>query len=160
MANTFTALTGGGAGNAYQAGDEFGFETVEKIRQNFDALAEMGCILPLQAGPGSTRNNAWADVPWAMDYDLNADDLGGLTVDITYYSWTTDASGSVQLRLRNATDGTTIDTSTAVTSTTRQRETKTVTLTAGGSRRYSLQIQGGDANIDIIGYAYLRIRKT
>jgi hypothetical protein len=32
MARTFTAITGGGAGGAYQAGDRHGWQTEEKIR--------------------------------------------------------------------------------------------------------------------------------
>jgi len=34
----FTALCGTGVSCAYQAGDKFGYQTVEKIRQNFNAL--------------------------------------------------------------------------------------------------------------------------
>ncbi len=35
---SFTALCGSGTSCAYQVGDKFGYQTVEKIRQNFNAL--------------------------------------------------------------------------------------------------------------------------
>jgi hypothetical protein len=162
MANTFTALTGTGAGSSYQAGDKFGFQTAEKIRGNFNALAEAGIWMPMQAGVIAVTTVAatFQDVPFYIDRDINADEVGGFTVDITYYSYTTNASTSVTLRLRNTTDSSTIDTSDAVTATTITKETNTVTLTAGAIKNYRLQIAASSASHPVVGWAELRIRKT
>lgn len=163
MANTFTALTGTGVGSAYQADDLFGYQTAEKIRGNFNALAEAGTWMPMQSqAPAILIAVAatYEDHPFYIDRDINADDVGGLTVDITYYSYTTNASTSVTLRLRNTTDGSTIDTATAVTTTTVTKETNTVTLTAGAAKNYRLQITASSTSHPVVGWAELRIRKT
>lgn len=162
MANTFTALTGGGAGSAYQAGDKFGYQTAEKIRQNFNALAELGSPMLLQAGVVGLLSTSYADHPYYVDLPLNGDDLGGLTVEIDWYSRSLSTGTSVQMRLRNITDSSDTAESASVTSTSASftKETETVTLASGGMKTYRLQLKGSDTTHAVEGYAVLRIRKT
>ena len=154
-ADTFAPIRG----SAYVLGSPWGFQSAEQSRQNFNVLGEMGSWTPLQGGVVAVTVGSFSDHPFYYDFDLNSTDLGGLTVDVMYYSYTSNAATSVQLRLRNITDSTTIDTSTAVSATSLTKEVRTVTLTSG-TKTYRLQITGSNTTHPVTGYALLRLRKT
>jgi len=63
------------------------------------------------------------------------------------------ASGTVQCRLRNISDGSTVGTSAVVNSTTWQTVTFTCTLT-NGSKIYRAELLGSQDNVDIAGIVY------
>lgn len=76
------------------------------------------------------------------------------TTDATVTVRLRSRSGSVTARLRNMTDGSTVGTSGAVTSTSWQTTTFAVTLTAG-TKTYELQLLPGSANVDVAGVGFM-----
>jgi hypothetical protein len=152
-------LTGGGAGNVYAAGDKFGYQSAEKVRHATD----MALYLPhLDLGGQDvgviTGAATWVPVPGYEELTLNNASLGGLTIDLVCWSYTSNSSQAVQLRLRNVTDSTNACTSTSITATTATKETVTATL-ASGVKVYRLEILGGAA-MHVYGWGHLRLRTT
>jgi hypothetical protein len=156
MARTFTPITGGGAGGAYQTGDRLGYQTVEKVRQALD----MALYLPIIDLGGDERGISTASfvaVNAARQISIKGDNLGGLTLDVVLHYYTSNAATSVQMKVRNLTDSTDAATGTISTSTTVVTETVTVTL-ASATKTYQLQIDGGNADNPIYGWGYFRFR--
>jgi hypothetical protein len=155
---TFTALTGGGAGNAFQSGDKFGYQTAEKIRQALDIAMYLPTMdLGGEEGTGVVTGAAtWVPVPGYRAFTLNGDSVGGLTVQAVVYYKTENASQAVQVRIRNTTDSSTAATGTSSTATTATEEVLTVTL-ASGAKSYRLEMTGG-ATYGCAAWGYLRLR--
>jgi hypothetical protein len=157
---TFDPITGGAAGGAYQAGDRWGVNTAEDVRQALD----MAMYLPhlnlggLDVGV-ITGAATWAPVPGYQEMTLNGDSLGGLTIDLVVWSYTSNASTAVQLRLRNVTDSSNAATSTSITSTSATKETVSSVTLASGVKVYRLEILGG-ATHHVYGWGHLRLRTT
>jgi hypothetical protein len=157
---TFDPLTGGGAAGVYQAGDRFGYQSAEDIRQALD----MAMYLPhlnlggLEIGV-VTGAATWAPVPGYQEMTLDGDSLGGLTVDLVVWSYTSNASTAVQIRLRNVTDSTNAATSASITTTTATKETVSSVTLASGVKVYRLEILGGAAH-HVYGWGHLRLRTT
>lgn len=156
---TFTPLTGGGAGSVYQAGDKLGYQSVEKIRHATD----MALYLPhLDLGGMEigviTGAATWEPVPGYQEVTLDNASLGGLTIDLVCWSYTSDSGTAVQLRLRNVTDGSNACTSTSHSGTSATKETVTATL-ASGVKVYRLEVLGG-AYAHVYGWGHLRLRTT
>lgn len=159
--STFTPLTGGGSADSYQPGDLFGYQTAEKIRQNFDVLGYIGDHLPLggdEAIGSVTGAGVWEAVDATKEYTLNGDELDGLTLELVAFYKTENAAQSVQLRLRNLTDSSNAAVTSVSTATTLTTETVAVTLPSG-AKRYRLERTGG-AVYAVFGGGHLRERKV
>ena len=107
-ARTFTALTGTGAGSAFQLNDKFGYQTAEEIRQATDLLAAVGAVYPFGGDerPMVVATPAtYQAVNNAITLELDGDNFGGMTIQAIFFSYTSNASTSVTPRLRNTTDG-------------------------------------------------------
>lgn len=157
---TFTPLTGGGAGSVYQAADKWGYQTAEKVRHATD----MALYLPDIDLGGSeigiiTGAATWAPVPGYRLHTLNSASLGGLTLSLVMTSYTSNASTSVQLRLRNVTDSSNAATSTSHAGLTATDETVTSVTLASGVKVYRLEILGG-ASHHVYGWGHLRLHVT
>lgn len=158
MSRTHSAITGSGSGGALQAGDKFGFQIAEKIRQSIDIAMYLPAV-PLggsEAAGKVTGAGTWAPVTSYLPHTLDGDQLGGLTVELVACYLTENASGNVQVRLRNVTDSSTAATGTASSSTTPVEEVISVTL-ASGAKQYRLEMTG-DATYACAAWGYLRIR--
>lgn len=159
--STFTPLGGTGTGGSYDIGDKFGVQTAEKIRQNFDVLGYIGDHLPLGGDPGFgfvTGAATWEAVNAGHAFTLDGDNLGGMTVEVVFVTWTENASQAVQARLRNLTDSSNSALSASHSSTSATTETVTATL-ASGTKSYRLEVLGG-AFYAVFAVAFLRIRKV
>jgi hypothetical protein len=162
MARTFTALTGGGAASAYQTGDKFGYQSAEKIRQALDLLANIGAGYPLGGDevPMTVATPAtYQAVNGAITWDLNGDNFGGMTLEVVFFSYTSNAATSVTPRLRNTTDSTTAAQGAAVTATSVTREVVTVTL-ASGVKTYRLEWTASNATNPVYCWGVTRFRKV
>jgi hypothetical protein len=157
---TFTPLTGGGAGGVYAAGDKWGYQTAEKVRQAQDIALYLphlnlgGMDIGIVTGAAT-----WAPVPGYQELTLDGASLGSLTKDLVVWSYTSNASTAVQLRLRNVTDSTNAATSTSITTTTATKETVASVTLASGVKVYRLEILGGAAD-HVYGWGHLRLRTT
>ena len=157
---TFTAITGGGVGGAYQAGDKHGYQTEEKIRHGLDIGAYLGGHLDLGGDERGILSAAYVAVNGARTYDLNGDSLGGLTLEAVVFYYTANAATTVNVRVRNTTDSSNAGAIAAASAaTTVTREVVTVTL-ASGIKTYQLQVTGSDAVYGVTGWGYLRLRKV
>lgn len=159
---TFTALTGGGAGGAYQVADKFGYQTAEEIRNDIDICAYLGAGYPLggderpmTVATPATYQAANAAITW----DLNGDTLGGMTLEVVFFSYTSDGATSVTPRLRNTTDGSTAAQGAAVTATSVSREIVTVTM-ASGIKTYRLEWTASNTTNPVYVWGAFRIRKV
>ena len=156
---THAPLGGTTPETAYANGHRFGYQDAEQVRQSIDLLAYLGDHLPL-GGHASTgyRTGAatWEAVSPAHAYTLNADSLGGMTMDLVVTTWTEDAGQAVQVRLRNTTDSSNAATSTSHSSTSPTTETVSVIL-ASGVKSYRLEILGGATDC-VFAVGHLRIR--
>lgn len=169
MSDTFQAITGLGAGGVYQSGNNLGYQTAEKIRQDLNVLAYAGVILDLGGSDdvgllfdGSPAD--WQPVRGYRDYELQGNELGGMTLQaVVFTRLGAVGAGSppptVQWRLRNVTDSLTAATGTAHDETTIQRDVQTVTLQAT-AKTYRLELFCEDPTLDCFGYGYLRVRKV
>ncbi len=157
---TYTPLTGGGAGSVYAAGDKWGYQTAEKVRQGLDIANYLPHLnlggLEIGVVTGAAT---WAPVPGYQEMTLNGASLGGLTIDLVCWSYTSSASTAVQLRLRNLTDSSNAATSTSITATTATKETVASVTLASGVKVYRLEILGGAAD-HVYGWGHLRLRTT
>jgi hypothetical protein len=149
--------------SAVVAGDKFGFQKTEILRQDLDLLAYCGTLLDLggsdDVGIISSSGGTFTPVRGYREYLLNADSLGGLTLDVVMFYRTSSAGTSVQLRVRDTTSPATLATGTSSTSTTLVKETVTVTAWSG-DKDIRLEIASGNTNAEVFGYAYLRFRKV
>ena len=96
----------------------------------------------------------------AITWDLNGDNLGGLTLDVVFFNYSSNAGTTVTSRLRNTTDGSTAAQGAATASTTRgNSEVVTVTL-ASGVKTYQLQWTASNTTNPVYCWAVLRFRKV
>ncbi len=161
MARTFTAIVGTGAGNAYQVGDKFGYQTAEKIRNDIDICAYIAGHLPLGGNEsGGIESASYLPVNSYMSYDLDGAQLGGMTLEAVVFYYTSNAATTVRVKVRNTTDSTDAAITAAVSAaTTITREVLTVTL-ASGIKTYRLEVTGSDALNPVYAWGYLRLRKV
>lgn len=159
-ARTFEALVGSGTGGAVAVGDKLrataGTVNVEQIRQAMDIFA----YLPDKPLGGAeigviTGAATWAPVPGYIEQTLNGDALDGLTLNLVVWSYTSDASTAVQLRLRNVTDSTNAATSTSHSGTSATKETISTVTLASGVKVYRLEILGGAAH-HVYGWGHIK----
>lgn len=161
MSQTFTVWSGGGAGGSIQTGDPFRHIEGEIVRQGRNVLAYLGDHLPLggDASTGYLTGAAtWEAVNAGHAFTLDGDNLGGMTIDVVFTTWTQNAAQAVQARLRNVTDGSDAALSASHAGTTPTTETVTATL-ASGAKSYRLEVLGG-ASYLVFCVAYLRVRKV
>lgn len=156
---TFTPFTGGGTDGAIAVGDRFGQQSAELLRHATD----MALYLPhLDLGGMEigviTGAATWAPVQGYKELTLNNASLGGLTIDLVVWSYTSNALTAVQLRLRNVTDSSNACTSTSHAGLTATKETVTATL-ASGVKVYRLEVLGDGVN-HVYGWGHLRLRVT
>lgn len=143
---SYVPITGTGAGSSYQLNDRWGFQTAEKVRQNFLALVGARAVYPL----GGSRNNALQhnaviDAFDYLDIELDGTNLGGLTVQARVEVRVENSGLSVTPSIRNVTDSSDAGTGVACNATTadysgsNQKQTITVTL-AAGLKKYRLRL--------------------
>jgi len=157
---TFTALTGGGAGGAFQAGDKHGYQAEEKIRNDLDIAAYLGGHFDLGGDENGILSASYVAVNGARTYDLNGDSLGGMTLEAVVFYYTSNAATTVNVRVRNTTDSSNAGAIAAASAaTTVTREVVTLTL-ASGIKTYQLQVTGSDALNGVYSWGYLRLRKV
>ena len=157
---TFTAVTGSGANNALIVGDKFGATKAESFRNDVDICAYLGDTFDLGGDEDPILSASYVRVNCARSASLNGDTLGGMTLEAVVYYYTSNAATTVNVRVRNVTDGTDAGTiSAASAATTLTEETITLTL-ASGVKSYQLQVTGSDAVNGVIAYGYIRIRKV
>lgn len=160
MARTFTPLTGGGAGSAYQTGDKWGYQVAEKVRQALDMALYYAGHLDLGGDERGILSSSFVAVNGARTYDLDGDNDGGLTLEAVVFYYTANASTTVNVRVRNTTDSSNAGTIAAASAaTTVTREVVTLTM-AAGIKTYRLEVTGSDAVNPVYGWGYLRIRKV
>ncbi len=155
---TYTALTGGGAGSAYQSGDRWGYQTAEKVRNDLDIAVYLAGHLDLGGDERPILSASYTPVNGYRSYDLNGSTLGGLTLEAVVFFYTTNAATTVNVRVRNTTDSSNAGTiAGASTATTVTREVVTLTL-AAGIKTYRLEVTGSDAVYPVYAWGYLRLR--
>src|SRR4051812_36683710 len=101
---TFTALTGGGAGSAYQTGDKWGYQTAEKVRNDLDICAYLAGHIARGGDERPIVSASYVGVNGARTYDLNGASLGSVTLEAVVFYSTRDAATTVNVRVRNTTD--------------------------------------------------------
>ena len=162
MSRTFAAFTGSGGGGALVSGDKFGFQTAEKIRQAIDLLAYLGDHLPLGGDEFTghvTGAATWEAVDATKVITIDGSNLGGMDLEVLFFSKTENAAQAVQLRLRNTTDASNAAVSTSSSSTTLVAQAAVAATLASGVKSYRLEILGG-ATYAVFGAAFLRIREV
>jgi hypothetical protein len=160
---TYTALTGGGAGSVYQAGDKWGYQTAEKVRNDTDIAAYLCGHLFLGGDERPmtiTTPATWQAVNGAVTYDLNGDSLGGMTLEAVVFYYSSNAGTTVNVRVRNTTDGSNAGAIAAASSaTTVTREVVTLTI-ASGIKTYQLQWDASNTTNPVYAWGYMRLRKV
>jgi len=157
---TFSTLTGSGPNNAYIPGDKWSAQVAEKVRNDVDIANYLGLTLDLGGDEDPILSASYVRVNCARSASLNGDTLSGMTLEAVVYYYTTNASTTVNVRVRNVTDSTDAGTITAASNaTTLTEEVITLTL-ASGVKSYQLQVTGSDAVNGVIAYGYIRIRKV
>lgn len=159
MARTLTPLTGGGAGSAYVAGDKWGFQTAEKVRQALDMALYLAGHFDLGGDERGILSGAFVPVNGPRTFTIQGDNTGGLTLEAVVFYYTANAATTVQARIRNTTDSTTSVTGTASAATTVTREVLTLVL-AAGSKDYQLQVTGSDALNPVFCWGFVRTYKV
>jgi hypothetical protein len=155
------------AGGAFVLDDPWGYQNAESTRQSLIVLGYLGGVMDLggsdDVGVSSGSPPAWQPVRAVRHYELEGDELGGLTLQVVAYSRIAPGSpvGSpaptVQWRLRNVTDSANAALGTAHSSETATEEVKTVTL-AAGTKTYRLEVFGDIGAL--FAWGYLRFRKV
>jgi len=156
---TFTPLTGTGASSAYQAGDKFGYQGVEKIRQALDMALYLAGHLDLGGDERAILSASYVPVNGARTFTLDGDKDGGLDVEAVLFYYTSNAATTVTARVRNVTDSTTAGTSATSAATAVVTEALAITL-ASGNKVYQLQVIGSDALNPVYCWGYLRLHKV
>lgn len=162
MSRTFTPLTGGGAGSAYQAGDKWGYQTAEKVRQGLDIAMYFGREFDLGGDERPmtiTTPGTFQAVNGSRRLSHDGDNDGSLTLEAVVSYYTSNAATSVQVRVRNLTDSSNAATGTLSTATSRTDETLTLTL-ASGVKSYELQWDAGNVTNPVYAWGYIRLRKV
>lgn len=158
---TYDPLTGGAAGGAYQAGDKWGYQTAEQARNNTDIAAYLAGHLDLGGDERPmtiTTPATWQAVNGARTYDLNGDSVGGMTLEVVLFYYSSNAGTTVDVRLRNTTDSSNAATLAAPSAaTTVTRTVRTVTL-ASGIKTYQLQWDASNTTNPVYVWGYLRFR--
>lgn len=143
---------------AYTNGTKFGYQDAEWARQDVDILSYLCGHLELGGDKDAIVSASYVAVNGARTYDLNGDTLGGMTCEAVVFYRTTDVATTVNVRLRNTTDGSDAGAIAAASSSTSiAREVFTVTF-ASGVKTYQLQVTGSDASNGVVAWGYLRIR--
>lgn len=159
----FNAYVGSGADNAVAVGDPWTHVEGEDLRQNMDLLAYLVGHFDLGGDERPmtiTTPGTWQAVNGARTYDLNGDSVGGMTLEAVLFYYTSNAGTTVDVRLRNTTDGTDAATLAAASaSTTVVRTARTVTL-ASGIKTYQLQWDASNTTNPVYAWGYLRLRKV
>lgn len=143
---SYTDLTGGGPSSAYVAGDKFGYQTAELIRQNFRALSRARHVYPLGGSRHQAlQHNAVIEAYDYLDIEIDNTELAGLTVTARVDVRVENAGLSVTPSIRNVTDGSDAGTGLACAATatdysgTNQQQEFAVTL-ASGIKTYRLRL--------------------
>jgi hypothetical protein len=158
MARTFTPITGSGSGGSIIASDKWGVVKSESVRQALDMALYLAGHLDLGGDERGILSASFVAVNGPRSFSIQGDCTGGLTLDAVVYYYTSDASTTVQVRVRNTTDSTTAASGAVSASTAVVSETLTVTL-ASGTKSYQLQVTGSDAVNPVYAWGYLRLRK-
>jgi hypothetical protein len=144
----------------YVNGSKFGYQDAERARQDLDILSYLCGHFDLGGDERPILSASYVGVNGHRSYDLNGDTLGGMTLEAVVYFYTTNASTTVNVRVRNTTDGSNAGAIAAASAaTTVTREVVTLTL-ASGIKTYRLEVTGSDALNGIYAWGYLRIRKV
>lgn len=160
---TFTPYVGSGADDAVAVGDPWTHTEGEDLRQNMDLLAYLighfdlgGDERPMTITTPAT----WQAVNGARTYDLNGDSVSGLTLQAVVWYYSSNSGTTVNVRLRNTTDGSNAGAiSSASSATTVTREVFTVTL-ASGIKTYQLQWDASNTTNPVYAWGMLRLRKV
>lgn len=159
---TFTAWAGSGGG-AILDGDPATHVEAEYIRNAIDIGAYLGGHFDLGGDERPmtiTTPGTWQAVNGARTYDLNGDSVGGMTLEVVLFYYSSNAGTTVDVRLRNTTDGSNAATLAAPSaSTTVVRTARTVTL-ASGIKTYQLQWDASNTTNEVFAWGYLRLRKV
>jgi hypothetical protein len=130
----------------YVAGDKFGYQSAEKIRQAFDVLIGRRAVYPLRGSRNaSLQHNAVIEAYDYLDIEIDGTDLVGVTAQARVEVRVENAGLSVTPSIRNVTDSTDAGTGLACVATsatyagTNQKQTIAVTL-ASGVKKYRLRI--------------------
>lgn len=164
MSNTFTPVTPP-TGSAYAVGHALRVAQVERIRQALNVFGYIGGIWDLGGSEdvGIMQGSPvdWYPVRKAQPYELNGDELGGLTLQVIVTSklGVAGSPATMQWRLRNTTDGSNAAIGDAHSETEATTQTKTVTL-ASGVKSYRLEVTGSDAGVEALCWGYLRFRRV
>lgn len=155
---TFDPFTGSGPDGALIAGDSFGPTQADTWRQMLDICGYVGGHFDLGGDERGILSSSYIAVNGARTFDLNGDSLDGLDLEAVVFYYTSDASTTVNVRVRNTTDSTDAGTIAAASAaTTVTREVVTLTL-ASGIKTYQLQVTGSDALNGVYAWGYLRLR--
>jgi hypothetical protein len=140
-------------------GDTFDGAAAEKVRQAMDMSMYFGIQADLGGDERPILSASYVAVNGARTFDLNADTLGGLTLEAVVWYYTTNAATSVRVRVRNTSDSSNAAEGTLSTATTVTREVLTLTM-ASGIKTYQLQVTGGNADNGVYAWGMLRLRKV
>lgn len=146
--------------SAYVNNSAWGYQDAERTRQALDMALYLAGHLDMGGDDRPVLSSSYVPVNGARSFDLNGDTLGGLTLEAVIFYFTTDASTTVNVRVRNTTDSSDAGAiASASAATTLTREVITLTL-ATGVKTYQLQVTGSDALNGVAAYAYMRLRKV
>lgn len=155
---SFVPFTGSGPDGALIAGDSFGPTQAEAWRQMLDVCGYIGGHFDLGGDERGILSSSYVAVNSARTYDLDGDSLDGLTLQAVVFYYTSDASTTVEVRVRNTTDSSNAGIIAAPSAaTTVTREVVDLTL-ASGIKTYQLQVVGSDALNGVYAWGYLRLR--
>lgn len=160
---SYVPITGTGAGSSFQLNDRWGFQTAEKVRQNFLALVGARAVYPLGGSRNSAlQHNAVIDAFDYLDIELDSTNLGGLTVRARVEVRVENSGLSVTPQIYNFTDSSVAGTGSACTATTadysgsNQKQTIMVTL-AAGVKKYRLRLTPTNNTYRLWAIGYLEI---
>jgi hypothetical protein len=132
-------------GSTFVAGHTARVHQIEQSRKNFAVLGRQRQMhLGGDEMDGHT-SESYERLRSAMPIDLCEEDYRGLTLTLVVLMRVANASGTVQVRLRNTDDGATVAETTVENDTALTRYTAAVTLPTGVTpKRCELQIVAGD----------------
>jgi len=162
MALTYESMTGDGTlvvDRDYQAGDDWGYLDATQARQAIKQAKYVGYRFDLGGEDATQVTSSWQAIRRGTPQTIQFDNLGGLDHDAIFYLYTTDAGTSVQLRIWNETDSSVLVASSVKTDLTVQEQIVTITTPPNANKKYVLQIQGGNTDAGVVGWAYIRSRK-
>lgn len=141
--------------SAFILDESFGFQTANKLKERDEALAAARITIHLGGSREVGRRNVvFEPVPSYIEAELDGTNTVGLTVRARIEIRTSNVAGSVTARIRNVTDASDAVVGAASTSTTFVAEILTF-VPVVGVKKYRLEIQGGDAGIQVFGIGYI-----